>query len=324
MSSKMQKGADIVIHRWCQLKRGEKLLIITDHSHLRESAALQKSAEIIGAFVVTIVIPENCTQAGTLFDSMLEFLLSNDVIIGATNYSLITTRAVREVLTHGSRYLSLPLSTNNGRSMLAFDFMGMDPEEARRCSANMIHYLNESDTVRITTPLGTNLTFGKKGRTAGLFHGMASHPGQVGSSSFEVYIGIEETKTNGHAILDGSMGYVGRPPEHIQLEFRDGRLASIEHNESGIFLQDYMERFGDPGIFVAGELGIGLNKKSRCLGNCYIEDESTYGTFHIGMGRNLALGGVHDAAGHFDLVFHSPTIYAGDVVIMKDGLVVAS
>lgn len=85
MSSKMQKGADIVIHRWCQLKRGEKLLIITDHSHLRESAALQKSAEIIGAFVVTIVIPENCTQAGTLFDSMLEFLLSNDVIIGATN-----------------------------------------------------------------------------------------------------------------------------------------------------------------------------------------------------------------------------------------------
>lgn len=255
---------------------------------------------------------------------MLEFLLSNDIIIGATNYSLITTRAVREVLTHGSRYLSLPLSTNNGRSMLAFDFMGMDPEEARRCSANMIHYLNESDTVRITTPLGTNLTFGKKGRTAGLFHGMASHPGQVGSSSFEVYIGIEETKTNGHAVLDGSMGYVGRPPEHIQLEFRDGRLVSIEHNESGIFLQDYMERFGDPGIFVAGELGIGLNKKSRCLGNCYIEDESTYGTFHIGMGRNLALGGVHDAAGHFDLVFHSPTIYAGDVVIMKDGLVVAS
>ena len=107
---------------------------------------------------------------------------------------------------------------------------------------------------------------------------MASHPGQVGSSSFEVYIGIEETKTNGHAVLDGSMGYVGRPPEHIQLEFRDGRLVSIEHNESGIFLQDYMERFGDPGIFVAGELGIGLNKKSRCLGNCYIDPPTVSST----------------------------------------------
>ena len=55
------------------------------------------------------------------------------------------------------------------------------------------------------------------------------------------------------------------------------------------------------------------------MGNCYIEDESTFTTFHIGMGRNLALGGVHDAAGHFDLVFKYPTIYAGDVLIMKDG-----
>lgn len=319
MSSKLQKGADIVVRRWCQVKRGEKLLIITDHSHLREAAALQKSAEIVGAFVITLVIPENCTQAGTLFDSMIEFFLSNDVIIGATNYSLITTRAVREVLNHGSRYLSLPLSTNNTRSMLTFDFMQMDPQISERLASSMIEALNQSDDIRVTTPKGTNLTFRKKGRTAGLFNGMAAKPGQVGSSSFEIYIGIEETKTNGHAVLDGSMGYVGRPPESIDLTFCDGKLIDIEKNEIGLFLQDYMERFNDPGIFVAGEFGIGLNQRSSCAGNCYIEDESTYGTFHIGMGRNLALGGCHDAAGHFDLVFNEPTIYVGNRIIMKDG-----
>ena len=37
------------------------------------------------------------------------------------------------------------------------------------------------------------------------------------------------------------------------------------------------------------------------------------------MGRNLSLGGVHNAAGHFDLVFQFPTIYADDTLIMKDG-----
>ena len=319
MSSKLQKGADIVIRRWCQVKRGEKLLSITDHSHLKECAALQKSAEIMGAFVITLVIPENCTQAGTLFDSMIEFFLSNDVIIGATNYSLITTRAVREVLSHRSRYLSLPLSTNNTRSMLTFDFMQMDPNISEQLASSMIEALNQSDDIRVTTPKGTNLTFGKKGRTAGLFNGMAAKPGQVGSSSFEIYIGIEETKTNGHAVLDGSLGYVGHPPEPINLTFCDGRLIDIEKNEIGLFLQDYMERFNDPGIFVAGEFGIGLNQRSNCVGNCYIEDESTYGTFHIGMGRNLALGGCHDAAGHFDLVFNEPTIYVGNRIIMKDG-----
>ncbi len=58
----------------------------------------------------------------------------------------------------------------------------------------------------------------------------------------------------------------------------------------------------DPRIYIAGELGIGLNSCSNCLGNCYIEDESAYGTFHVGLGRNIALGGVQNAKGHFDLV----------------------
>lgn len=60
-------------------------------------------------------------------------------------------------------------------------------------------------------------------------------------------------------------------------------------------------------MVVAAEFGIGLNTHSRCAGNCYIEDESTYGTFHIGFGRNIALGGVQDASG---LTIWSPTLPA--------------
>ena len=67
-----------------------------------------------------------------------------------------------------------------------------------------------------------------------------------------------------------------------------------------------MEKYFDPRIYIAGELGIGLNSCSNCLGNCYIEDESAYGTFHVGLGRNIALGGVQNAKGHFDLVCREP------------------
>ena len=67
-----------------------------------------------------------------------------------------------------------------------------------------------------------------------------------------------------------------------------------------------MEEYFDPRIYIAGELGIGLNSCSNCLGNCYIEDESAYGTFHVGLGRNIALGGVQNAKGHFDLVCRNP------------------
>ena len=151
-----------------------------------------------------------------------------------------------------------------------------------------------------------------------MFNGLADRPGKVGSSSFEIYIGIEETQTSGRAVVDGSLGYLGRPAAPIPLTFQEGRLVQID-GETGAELKRYMDSFGDPGIYVAGELGIGLNKLSRCVGNCYIEDESAFTTFHIGMGRNLSLGGVHNAAGHFDLVFQFPTIYADDTLIMKDG-----
>ena len=75
-------------------------------------------------------------------------------------------------------------------------------------------------------------------------------------------------------------------------------------------------------MWMNGEFGIGLNALSKCRGISYIEDESTYGTFHIGMGRNISLGGVQHAKGHFDIVTHNPTIWADGDCIMKDGEVV--
>ena len=319
MSLSIQEGADIVARRWCQVKPGEKVLIITDDSHQAEGMALWYAVIRAHGAVSMLTIPENSSQPGHLFDTMLEFLLYNDVIIGATNFSLITTRAVREVLVHGKRFLSLPLATNNSQSMLTFDFLTMDPQKAASTADGMLAALREAHEIHVTTALGTDITFGKRGRAPGLFNGLADVPGKVGSSSFEIYIGIEETKTRGQAVVDGSLGYIGVPESPIALTFEDGRLMQIQDSAAGKSLRSYMDGFDDPGIYVAGEFGIGLNECSGCLGNCYIEDESTFTTFHIGMGRNLALGGIHDAAGHFDLVFKKPTIYAGSTLIMKDG-----
>lgn len=75
-------------------------------------------------------------------------------------------------------------------------------------------------------------------------------------------------------------------------------------------------------MYVAGEFGIGLNSYSKCRGKCYIEDESAYGTFHIGFGRNIALGGVHEATSHFDLVALEPDIYADNRKIMEKGKII--
>ena len=75
-------------------------------------------------------------------------------------------------------------------------------------------------------------------------------------------------------------------------------------------------------MYVAAELGIGTNVKARCAGRSYIEDECAYGTFHIGMGRNIALGGRHYANGHFDLVIREPDILADGKEVMRNGVLV--
>lgn len=314
----LEAGAHTVISRWCRVQPGEKVLIISDERHVEESLALRAAADRCGAVVALLTIQERHSHPGSVFHSMKDFVLQNDVIIGATSFSLVTNRITQEVLSQGGRFLSLPLSSNNGQPALAFDFMSMDPEEAGRTGHGMLEALRQAGRIHITTALGTDLSFGKRGRQPGLFNGLADRPGKVGSSSFEIYIGIEETQTSGRAVVDGSLGYLGRPAAPIPLTFQEGRLVQID-GETGAELKRYMDSFGDPGIYVAGELGIGLNKLSRCVGNCYIEDESAFTTFHIGMGRNLSLGGVHNAAGHFDLVFQFPTIYADDTLIMKDG-----
>jgi len=318
MGLSLDEGAHIVLNRWCRVQPAERVLIISDEGHVEESMALWKAADRAGAVVSLLTIQERLTQPGAVLRSLADFVMQNHLIIGAADVSLVTNRITQEVLAEGGRFLSLPLSSNNGQPALTFDFMDMDPYEAERTGRGMLEALRRAEHVRVTTSLGTDLSFGKRGRTPGLFNGLADRPGKAGSSSFEIYIGIQEHLTEGQAVVDGSLGYLGCPAGPIPLTFRQGRLVQIGGG-AGDELRRYMESFGDPGIYVAGELGIGLNRKSRCMGNCYIEDESAFTTFHIGMGRNLALGGIHDAAGHFDLVFRFPTIYADGVLIMRDG-----
>lgn len=123
-------------------------------------------------------------------------------------------------------------------------------------------------------------------------------------------------------MLDGSLGYIGKVEEMTRIEFRDGRIVDIEDTPTGIRLKNYMEAYKDSRIYIGGEFGIGLNSYSRCVGDCYIEDESAYGTFHIGLGRNLALGGAQNAKGHFDLVCLEPDIYADNRQLMQEGKII--
>lgn len=315
----IQLGAKIIVNDWLNAKQDEVLHFITDENHHREAAAFEQAAFEAGAVAKITFLPSGEIQDGQIFEEIQNVMSYADAIIGATHFSFITTSAVDFALKRGARFLSLPLHSNDGSSVFACDFIGMSPQEARKHSKTAIRHLKSAKKIRVKTDLGTDMVCSKENREVGLFHGSCAKKRTISSSSFELYVPIVETMTEGTLVVDGSLGYLGLVKEPLSLVFSNGYLSDIEKTPDGERLKQYIDSFHDHEMYCAAEFGIGLNAKAQCRGISYIEDESTYGTFHVGFGRNLALGGNHDAEGHFDVVIHRPDIWADEVLIMKKG-----
>lgn len=319
---KIQTGVSIIMNRWLEAAQDELVLFITDETHTREAEAFDEWARASDSVLKIVILPSDAVQSGDVIHEMEEQLCRANVIIGATDYSFITTPEVKKATDAGARFLSLPLSCSNGTSLLENDFIAMDCRWTARIAKKILPRINSSSYLHVTTKLGTDLTFYKKGRKGGFYNGSATRRGSVTSASFEAYVAPVEDATEGVLVLDGSLGYEGLVKEPIHIEFHNGRLSTSDTHEDAQRLVRYIENFGSETMWVNGEFGIGLNALSQCRGVSYIEDESTYGTFHIGMGRNISLGGKQTAPGHFDIVTHDPTIWADDVCIMRDGEIV--
>lgn len=319
MNQSQQEGARIIVKDWLDVKSDESILIVTDDNHIAESQLIRKEAEKVGAFAAVMIMPIDSPQKGEFFDDLVGLMMKTDVIVGATTYSFITTNAVKTALAAGSRFLSLPLSTKDGRSMLEYDFMKMDTDIAIEKAQDITKAMEGAKEIHVTTKLGTDLTLNIEGRSTKYFTGVAKNKGDFASASFEIYVAPLEDKTNGKLVVDGAIGYVGKINHPFEVEFQNGEISYIQKNVNGKEFFDYLNSFDCDKMKVAAEFGIGLNQRANTDGNCYIEDESAYGTFHIGLGRNISFGGVNYAKGHFDIVVREPNIYVDGNLIMEKG-----
>lgn len=320
----IEQGAKTVIRDWLHIRGGEKLLILTDDHCYAQAEALAKEAQQANAEVQLLSVPYNQGKAGRIlqqkpFSTAIEW---SEVIIGAAACSLLTTKTIRDASVEGRRYLSLPLSTTDGEAMLSKAFMHMPPTKAAEMAKVLLRKIRGKKTIHVTTPAGTDLHLAIEGRQAGAFTGDFSSGDPCDSSCFEVYISPREDQTNGVLVIDASMGYIGAPKQPLKVRFQNGRIVEIEDSEDGKALKDYLSSFSDDKMLIAAEFGMGLNTCGICTGGCYIEDESAYGTFHIGIGRNLTLGGENYATGHNDLVGFHPTIFFDNEMVYQDGEIV--
>ena len=107
----IRTGISIIMNRWLGVRPGELILLVTDEAHRREMEAFDTWARGQDAVLKTIVVSSADVQRGTVIDDMAPLLASADVILGATEFSFITTRPVTEAVARGSFRCRCPAPT---------------------------------------------------------------------------------------------------------------------------------------------------------------------------------------------------------------------
>ncbi len=189
--------------------------------------------------------------------------------------------------------------------------------------------LSKAESIRVTSPSGTDVVIGAKGRAPKSDDGDFRRLGSAGNvPSGEVYLSPAIGSTNGVIAFDGSIALnegevvIRRP---IVTEVNDGFVKSISGGSEAAQLRKSIrsgeanaQRMGKKGEIkrseaekyrrnarAIGELGIGLNRKAKIVANM-LEDEKVYGTCHFAVGSNY--DGDADALIHLDGIVKSPTI----------------
>lgn len=220
MEQAIQHGADVIIRDWVRLRAGERILIVSSQKYAVEVAAMQQAAQAVGSVADVLMLDDLHEQVGQYFDDREDAFDPYNAVIGAAEYSLITTRAVKRVIARRNRFLSLPLSTSNGQSLLSYDFLNMSLPKSRIMASIIMACYQNASHIHVTTELGTNLDFNIEGRVPGFFNGCCHDGKGLSSASVEVYVAPVESDTNGTLILDGSMGYIGIVDSPVRVELR--------------------------------------------------------------------------------------------------------
>ena len=84
------------------------------------------------------------------------------------------------------------------------------------------------------------------------------------------------------------------------------------------------KKYPKENVFRIGEFGIGMNYKSRLIGNP-LEDEKVFKTIHFGIGDNSTFGGDNIAGIHLDGVIKKPSLsISGIDIFLNDTYLINS
>lgn len=315
----MAKGARTIVEVCAGTKPGEKAVIVTEPCMLSMAEAMAAAVIAAGAEPVITVLTPRSADGQEPPEPVAAAMKASNVFFNVVRTSITHTRATRDAAAAGSRGMMM---TQFSEEMLMggginADFRAIAPQ----CEA-VAKALEGSETIHLTTPHGTDLTFSARGRRGNALTCLIE-PGMFTTvPTIEANVSPLEGTAEGTIVADASIPYIGigllKAP--ITFKVEKGMIVSITGGSQADILKRNWESKNDPLVYNVAEMGIGLNPECRFIGYM-LEDEGVYGSVHIGTGTNITLGGVTKAACHYDLIMTGATIVADGRYVLKDGKV---
>ncbi len=317
--------AQAIIKNSLKAKSGEEATVFTDASHLATADELASCLVESGSEVSIFIITESLRPLTKITDIQASALISSDIVIyvlaaGSRTKDLSREEAFRHFL------LSIPLQYK-GRVCIMPGFsdemkeaVSIDYKKLRQREDELLRIISGRH-IRITSALGTDISFSLGNRRIMIDEGDLSRPGSYGNiPAGEIFTSPIEETVKGKIVVDGSIGGIGLVADPFIIHLSNGYITEMEaakatdevfHEFSNICEYDA------PATRTLGEFGIGLNPGARIVGNMLM-DEKVEGTVHFAFGDSLGLGKAKSRY-HTDILVRNPTIIADNEVIMKEG-----
>ncbi len=297
------------------IQSDETVMILTDDLRLNIGRALYETARELAGDSLLVLMPPAEVNGQEPSPAIAELMQKFDVVVCPTTKSVTHTDAKRNACKAGVRVATMPgISEEMMIRTLKADYHAI----AER-TYKLSEILDKGRVVRLTTPLGSDLTMPIEGIKPISSTGLVLEKGQGGNlPSGESFLMPEEGKSNGVVYIDAALATIGKiESEPVKVVVENGYATQIEGGAEAQTLKETLGRFGKAGHNIA-ELGIGTNDAAIVTGQI-LEDEKVMGTVHVAFGNNISMGGTHNVGVHIDGVITKPTLYVDDQKILENG-----
>ncbi|UZQ50532.1 aminopeptidase [Clostridium kluyveri] len=316
----LQESAKYIIDNCTDIGLKTRVLIIYDSSTKKILKYFTSQLKDNCKEVSVWEIPVSDRHGEEPVEDLYKKMLSVNVILCMTRYSLAHTKARKLANERGIGFLSMP---GYNADMMPLSAIKADYKSCVKTVERVSNLLSDASKIEINSKAGTKLYIDATGRKGNCCPGFINEKYLLGSPpDVEANVAPIEEKTEGIIVVDGSithekLGLLNLP---MVLKIEKGKLSDIsseDENKKNI-LGNILINSGSDKALIVGELGIGLNPEAKLCGNMLV-DEGTYGCIHFGFGSNWTIGGENKVDFHLDFVINSPTLIIDNNVIIKEG-----